>query len=210
MIMLIHAYLSKNEVIGLLGGKIYKSDHPIKYQTTKSNELVEILVISKIYPTESCIRKPSERLKNCEISYEEQIRITDQMDRDGVQKLAWFHSHPFFEVDPSQTDLYTHCRQQQEFDKDGLPFFGVIVGPYSQKQEVNETQVNIFNLAPQLPGRKQNYHNMKDKGKGYHYKIIPKTKVKYSTYLEIKKMIKKSSEHKHDKPEFMSEWTNRR
>jgi proteasome lid subunit RPN8/RPN11 len=30
------------------------------------------------------------------------------MDKDGVQKLAWYHSHPIFEVDPSIQDLVTH------------------------------------------------------------------------------------------------------
>jgi len=30
------------------------------------------------------------------------------MDKDGVQKLAWYHSHPIFDVDPSVQDLSTH------------------------------------------------------------------------------------------------------
>jgi len=53
------------------------------------------------------------------------------MEKDGVQKVAWYHSHPFFEVDPSVRDLDTHYSQQKNFDSQGLPFFGVIIGPYS-------------------------------------------------------------------------------
>jgi proteasome lid subunit RPN8/RPN11 len=87
--MYIHSYLSKHEVIGLLGGITYQREN-IKY-----------LVISKIYNAESCIQSQTVRLKNCEISDEEQIKIQDLMDKDGVQKLAWYHSHPIFEVDPS-------------------------------------------------------------------------------------------------------------
>ena len=30
------------------------------------------------------------------------------MEKDGVVKLAWYHSHPIFEVDPSMLDLQTH------------------------------------------------------------------------------------------------------
>ena len=104
--MLVHAYLSKNEVIGILGGQIY--DTKLKYSL--GNENVKILVVSKIYPTESCVENPTERLRNCEISDEEQIRINSQIDKDGVVKLAWYHSHPFFKVDPSNLDLQTHCQ----------------------------------------------------------------------------------------------------
>jgi hypothetical protein len=72
------------------------------------------------------------------------------MEKDGVQKLAWYHSHPIFEVDPSIQDLVTHYSQQVNFDRQGLPFFGVIVGPYLQKQEVSETQFTVFNLRENM------------------------------------------------------------
>ena len=52
------------------------------------------------------------------------------MDKDGVIKLAWYHSHPIFDVNPSVTDLHTHGHWQQEFDRNQLPFLGVIIGPY--------------------------------------------------------------------------------
>jgi len=65
--MYIHSYLSKNEIIGLLGGKLYETNQYLK----NSKEQIKILVISKIYPSESCIKIPSVRLKNCEISDKE-------------------------------------------------------------------------------------------------------------------------------------------
>jgi hypothetical protein len=49
--------------------------------------------------------------------------------------------------------------------------------------------------------------NLKDRARQYKYKIIPKTKLKYSMYNDIKKMIKSSSTHKCDKPDLSSEWT---
>ena len=52
--------------------------------------------------------------------------------------------------------------------------------------------------------------NLKDRGKQFHYKIIPKTKLKYSMYSDIKKMIKNAASHESDKPELASEWTSRR
>ena len=107
---------------------------------------VRILVVSKIYPTESCVHEPSERLRNCEISDTEQIRINQQIDRDGVVKLAWYHSHPHFKVDPSNLDLRTHEVQQAQFSSLGRPFFGVIVGPYLKGMDVTETHLNCFAL----------------------------------------------------------------
>ena len=95
--MYIHSYLSKHEVIGLLGGKVYKTNINLPGQI----EPVHYIIISKVYAAESCIESTTVRLKNCEISDEEQIKIQDQMDKDGVQKIAWYHSHPVFEVDPS-------------------------------------------------------------------------------------------------------------
>lgn len=68
------------------------------------------------------------------------------MDKDGVVKLAWYHSHPIFEVDPSVLDLQTHQRQQSCFDMQGLPFFGVIIGPYHHRQDISETLFKVFHL----------------------------------------------------------------
>jgi hypothetical protein len=50
MLMYIHSYLSKNEVIGLLGGKFYNANDCIK----GTNEPIRYLIVSKIYPAESC------------------------------------------------------------------------------------------------------------------------------------------------------------
>jgi len=64
MLMFIHAYLSKNEVIGILGGQIYETNIQVK----GTNETVKYIVISRIYPTESCTSNERDRKQNCEIS----------------------------------------------------------------------------------------------------------------------------------------------
>ena len=50
MLMFVHAYLSKHEVIGMLGGNIYDTNIPIN----GTKETVKYIIISRIYPTESC------------------------------------------------------------------------------------------------------------------------------------------------------------
>ena len=206
--MYIHSYLSKNEVIGLLGGKAYDSSVCMK----GSNEPIRYLIVSKIYPSESCIKTPSVRLKNCEISDDQQIKIQDQMDKDGVVKLAWYHSHPIFEVDPSVLDLQTHQRQQTCFDSQGLPFFGVIIGPYHAKQGISETLFKVFHLKEDRNQNKQRTVklNFKDRGRALQHKIIPNTKLKYSMYQDIKQMIRQGSTHKYDRPDLAQEWGTRR
>jgi len=52
------------------------------------------------------------------------------MEKDGVKKLAWYHSHPVFDVNPSITDLFNHQIHQHEFDRQDVPFIGLIIGPY--------------------------------------------------------------------------------
>ena len=87
------------------------------------------------------------------------------------------------------------------------------MGPYYQKQDVTNTLFNVFNLAEETnvkSGIKNIIQNLKERARSYHYKIIPKTKLKYSMYTDIKKMIKNSSIHNIDKPELASDWSNRR
>ena len=50
MLMYIHSYLSKNEVIGLLGGRHYESN----VNRGGIEEKITYIVISKVYPAESC------------------------------------------------------------------------------------------------------------------------------------------------------------
>jgi hypothetical protein len=69
--MYIHSYLSRNEIIGMLGGKCYKTNEFV----SGSKEPIQVLIVSKIYPSESNIKIPAVRLKNCEISYQNQIQI---------------------------------------------------------------------------------------------------------------------------------------
>lgn len=134
------------------------------------------------------------------------------MTHDGLQKVGWYHSHPVFEVDPSLQDLVTHYQQQSNFDLQGLPFIGVIIGPYFQRQDVSSTLVNVFNLREQTSNQKmrKNILSVKERARQFHFRIIPRQKLRYNMYEEIKSIIKKSVSHKFDRPDLSSEWTSRR
>lgn len=73
ILMHIHSYLSKNEVIGLLGGKCFETSQFVPGTRDK----IKILVVTKIYPAQSSISIPKVRHTNCEISPEDQIKIQE-------------------------------------------------------------------------------------------------------------------------------------
>ena len=72
---------------------------------------------------------------------------------------------------------------------------------------MTDTLFNVFNLKEdnksnnQKVGIKNVIISLKERARSYQYRIIPKTKLKYSMYTDIKKMIKNSSLHNIDKPE---------
>ena len=49
----------------------------------------------------------------------------------GQKWLGWYHSHPFFPVEPSVIDIRNHAFYQSETDKEDLPCLALIIGPYS-------------------------------------------------------------------------------
>lgn len=136
------------------------------------------------------------------------------MAKDKVEKLAWYHSHPIFEVDPSMQDVCTHYQQQSGFTREGKPFFGVIVGPYWKAQNVTDTQIMVFYLKDPSSKTKSasrvNASMLKDRARKFEFRIISNTKLKYTTYSDIKKMIVTAASNKTDKPEMDSEWFRRR
>lgn len=135
------------------------------------------------------------------------------MEKDKVTKLAWYHSHPVFDVDPSIQDLQTHFTQQVNFDRQGLPFFGVILGPYSTKQGQDSTLLRVFHLKEdktlQKPFSRTVKFNYQTRAKAFHHKVIPISKLKYQMYSVIKSMIKAGAAHKWDRPDLLQEWAPR-
>lgn len=127
-----------------------------------------------------------------------------------MQKVAWYHSHPVFDVDPSVQDLQTHYQQQVNFDRGDMPFFGVILGPYSIKQPQDGTLVRVFHLKDnnqfQKPFSRTVKFNYQEWAKAFHFRIIPISKLKYQMYSVIKTMIKAGATHKFDRPDLLQEW----
>lgn len=51
-------------------------------------------------------------------------------DNRGQRLLGWYHSHPQFQVDPSNIDVNNHDNYQKLFEREGVPFVALIIGTY--------------------------------------------------------------------------------
>jgi histone H2A deubiquitinase len=54
----------------------------------------------------------------------------------GQGIVGWYHSHPTFEVSPSNIDVNNHKAYHNMFVKDNKPFIGFIIGPYHKEIDV--------------------------------------------------------------------------
>lgn len=45
--------------------------------------------------------------------------------------IGWYHSHPQFDVNPSNIDVNNHRLYQTTFNNEGKPFVALIVGTFS-------------------------------------------------------------------------------
>ena len=120
LMMNIHAHLFANEIIGWLSGYLIEQD---------SKKYMFIQEASVVKPMEHC---PFDRKKSVEMDSEDAHIVSKGIEKRGQQILGWYHSHPVFEVNPSNIDVCTHNSYQENFNKDNKPFIGIIVGPYSK------------------------------------------------------------------------------
>lgn len=103
--------------------------------------------------------------------------------------MGWYHSHPFFPVEPSLIDVRNHNLHQQRFENEGLPYLAAIIGPYTQKSKT-ESLLKIFHLVGGGPKSAQSKEPPLPKPFELPYKMLPCTKLRKSFFeVEIKNLI---------------------
>lgn len=137
LVMDFHAHLSAYEVIGLLGGTV----------DTESKEIV----IKGAYP---CQRSAgSESLTSVELDPVSQSEATEQMAKEGLIAVGWYHSHPKFEARPSNKDNENQRNHQAHVGRGHKPGFepwiGVIVGPYDEQLPTPASQIRAWIVRTQ-------------------------------------------------------------
>jgi len=69
--------------------------------------------------------------KNVEMDPASAAQVKQRIDQRRQEILGWYHSHPFFEAQPSNIDIQNHRQYQNMFEKDQKKFFiGSIISPY--------------------------------------------------------------------------------
>jgi len=85
-----------------------------------------------------------------ELCPESAAKSQQLMTQNGQQYVGWYHSHPFFRVDPSEVDVQNHQNVQTCFDSEKKPFLGVICGPYYNTRSY-ESLLRIFHNKKNTP-----------------------------------------------------------
>ena len=122
--MNVHAHLFTNEIIGYNWGYILKAPQDKNILVVHDSNICQ--------PLEDI---GADRTKTVEMNPESaRLAYNKALNRDQ-SIIGWYHSHPQFEVDPSNIDVMNHNAYQAQFNKDNKPFMALIVGTYSQTIE---------------------------------------------------------------------------
>ena len=71
-------------------------------------------------------------MDNVEMDPSSEMEMRNQIHDANLQVVGWYHSHPYFQPDPSLVDIHNQSSYQQLFRDEDFrddPFIGVIVGP---------------------------------------------------------------------------------
>ena len=109
-----HAHLLTNEVIGFCAGSLAETPR-------------RGVRISRAFPCKSLVAG----MDNVEMDPASELEVRNQIHDESLQVVGWYHSHPYFQPDPSLVDIHNQATYQQLFRDDDVrdePFVGLIVG----------------------------------------------------------------------------------
>ena len=90
-------------------------------------------------------------------------------------------------------DIRNHAAYQKSFDLEGLPFLGLIIGPYSQKNR-NEALCKVFHIVKE----KQPF--------SLSFKQVPTKKLRKGLIDDIREILMKYQKHE-DKINLREKWS---
>lgn len=147
-LMRVHALLSTNEVIGLLGGTLDPKQ--------------QLICISRAAPCQSVASTGTE----CDMDPVSEMAACEYFQSLGLSMFGWYHSHPNFDPIPSIRDIETQTVYQGLFrsnlDAGIEPFVGFIVSPPDAIECVHVSEVFDVSSAFRLPYRLE--YIIKDEG----------------------------------------------
>lgn len=127
-----HCHCSNREVIGYLGGNW--------------NAESRTITIIKAFPGRS-LSYSGESDKHCEMDPIYEVQIKEEVTKEGMIIVGWYHSHPLFGPTPSMCDVTNQANYQIFFrdNKNNIdPFVGLIVSTFDSELQTEESLMNWF------------------------------------------------------------------
>lgn len=110
VLMHLHSFLCHSEVIGWLGGSVTGDE----------------VTVACSFPVKACSNTENPNI-NVEMDTEDAFAVKEEMQRQGLGIVGWYHSHPTFENTPSIVDIENQQSHQRACEG---RFIGAIVSPY--------------------------------------------------------------------------------
>ena len=123
-LMNVHAHLFKSEIIGYTSGYVVKEGNS---QMLFSYDALMCQPLGNI---------DADRTKTVEMDPDSGSMAMMKAAERGQDIVGWYHSHPTFEVSPSNIDVENHKAYHELFANDQKPFVGFIVGPYYKDMDI--------------------------------------------------------------------------
>lgn len=124
-----HCHLTHGEVVGYLGGKW--------------DQEKQCLIILQAFPCKCVLGD-----RQTAIVTEEQIR--QDMLKQNLFKVGWYHSHPTSPPEPTLRDIEHQLQYQMKFSAKN-PMLGLICSPSHEADSVvTESRINAFWVAPTM------------------------------------------------------------
>ena len=86
---------------------------------------------------------------NVEMDPESEMDVRNRIMDSDLQIVGWYHSHPYFQPDPSVVDVHNQANYQQLFQDEAVrdePFVGLIVGTYDPRLPTDQSVITAFHL----------------------------------------------------------------
>lgn len=131
-LMNVHAHLFRHEIIGYNCGYFYEvgnSQHMFIHDSNVCRPLENI---------------KADRTKTVEMDPESARMASDRATKKGQHILGWYHSHPQFDVNPSNIDVNNHRGYQQQWNNEQKPFVALIIGTFANIIDTKGLFTSLF------------------------------------------------------------------
>lgn len=125
-VMNVHAHLFSNEIIGYNCGHVVNEDE------------CQMMFTYDALMWEPLPNIDADRTRTVEMDPDSGSMAMVKASERGQEIVGWYHSHPTFDVSPSNIDVMNHRTYHNLFASHKKPFVGFIIGPYYKELDIKK------------------------------------------------------------------------